>query len=48
MRDHALDIAERGVFANDSQRDEAVGYIDDGADWFERMISENEANASSD
>ena len=42
MRDHAQDIAERGVFANDSQRDEAVGYIDDGAEWFERMISGNE------
>ena len=42
MRIHAQDIAERGVFANDSQRDEAVGYIDDGAAWFERMISENE------
>ncbi len=48
MRDHAQDIAERGVFATDSQRDEAVGYIDDGADWFERMISENEADAGND
>ena len=43
MREHALDIAERGVFTKDSQRDEAVGYIDDGAEWFERMVSENAA-----
>jgi len=39
MREHSKEIAEKGSFVNDSQREEAVSYIDDGVKQFEQMIS---------
>lgn len=38
MCEHAADIAANGNFAFDYQRDEAVGYVEDGVKMFEAMI----------
>jgi len=41
MRKHSKDISERAHFANDDQRKEAVGYIDDGVKLFEKLIEKH-------
>jgi len=38
MKEHAADIAQRGVFVNEQQKAEAVGYVDQGVQMFEEMI----------
>ena len=38
MHEHAQDISDKGAFDFDWQRDEAVGYIEEGAKLFEEMI----------
>jgi len=43
MRKHSDDVAARANFANDSQRKEAVDYIDSGVKMFEDMISRHKA-----
>lgn len=41
MRKHSKDISLRAAFANDEQRKEAVGYIDDGVKMYEELIKRN-------
>ena len=44
MREHAKDIAEKGSFVNNSQKVEAVGYVDEGVKMFEQMIEKHTSN----
>ena len=40
MRQHIRDIRAKGRFANDSQRDEAVAYVEEGIARFETLMAE--------
>jgi len=41
MTTHADDVAKKAVFVNDTQRAEAVGYINDGIEMFKEMVEPN-------
>ncbi len=47
MRKHSADVAASGNFANDSQRREAVEYIDAGVRMFEELIERRRGEADS-